>query len=91
MNHIYEPLSIALLKEVLDNFPDKNCKLICFTIKSSVNDYEYSFSRVNNCWKCTLSFNYWDRAPLCFDATDLKTTINRAELLAGCSDSKKLI
>lgn len=91
MNQVYESLSISLLEEVIDNFPDKNCKLICFTIESKINGYPYTFSRVNDCWKCTLSFNYSDRAPLCFDTNTLKTVISRAELLAGCPDNKKLV
>lgn len=86
----FEPISIDLLQEVLDNFPDKNCNLICFTIKSEINGYEYTFSRVNNCWKCTLKFNYSNRAPTSFDAKTLQIAIDRAEMLSGCPDDKKL-
>lgn len=90
MNQIYEEISLELLQEVLDTFPDENCKLICFTIKSGENGYEYTFSRVNNYWKCTLICNYTNRAPTCFDALDLKTSIDRAERLSGCPENKKL-
>lgn len=86
----FEPISIDLLQEALDNFPDKNCNLICFTIKSKINGYEYTFSRVNNCWKCTLSFHYSNRAPTCFDAETLQIAIDRAEILSGCPDNKKV-
>ena len=87
--NIYEEVSIELLQEVLDNFPDENCKLICFTIKSEENGYEYTFSRANNCWKCTLTFNT-HRLPN-FDALDLKTAINYAEKYSGCPENKKLV
>lgn len=91
MDHIFEPLSIDLLKEVLNTFPDKNRKLISFTLISEVNEYTYTFSKVNNCWKCTLSFRYNDRAPLLFDAENLQIAIDRAEMLSGCPYHKKLI
>ena len=90
MNKIYEEVSKELLQEALNNFPDENCKLICFTIKSEENGYEYTFSRVNNSWKCTLDFIYTTRSPVFFDADSLKTAIDRAENLSGCPINKKL-
>lgn len=87
----YESLSLNLLQDVLNNFPDKDCRLICFTIKSEKNGYEYTFSKTNGCWKCTLDFKYGNRAPIAFDASDLKVAIDRAELASGCPKSKKLI
>lgn len=87
----YESLSLDLLQDVLNNFPDKDCRLICFTIKSEKNGYEYTFSKTNGCWKCTLDFKYGNRAPIAFDAATFKIAIDRAELLSGCPKSKKLI
>lgn len=87
--NVYEEVSIELLQEVLNNFPDENCKLICFTIKSEKNGYEYTFSRVNNCWKCTLSFYNATRSPS-FDGGNFQEVINYAEKYSGCPENKKL-